>query len=143
MNILRDFSYFAALREKHIDWVESVAPQEVLHHDCVVCGKHWRNVRGSGTRIYDPVCNECSIKASKEKTAKRLKESGARRAIAAVHVAVAAGKLPPASSRICVDCGNPAKHYDHRDYNRPLDVQPVCRSCNARRGPAIPLSRAA
>ncbi len=37
----------------------------------------------------------------------------------------------------CVDCGKKAGHYDHRDYNQPLDVQPVCESCNCRRGPAI------
>lgn len=36
----------------------------------------------------------------------------------------------------CVDCGARARHYDHRDYNRPLDVSPVCVSCNLKRGPA-------
>lgn len=37
----------------------------------------------------------------------------------------------------CVDCGAPAKVYDHRDYLRPLDVEPVCTSCNLRRPPAV------
>lgn len=27
--------------------------------------------------------------------------------------------------------------YDHRDYTKPLSVEPVCRSCNKLRGPAI------
>jgi hypothetical protein len=36
----------------------------------------------------------------------------------------------------CIDCGKRAKVYDHRDYNRPLDVVPVCAGCNLRRGPA-------
>lgn len=36
----------------------------------------------------------------------------------------------------CVDCGMPAKEYDHRDYTRPLDVVPVCGSCNSKRGVA-------
>jgi len=36
----------------------------------------------------------------------------------------------------CVDCGKPAKCYDHRDYFKPLDVEPVCISCNRFRGPA-------
>lgn len=48
------------------------------------------------------------------------------------------GLLPKAKDCFCVDCGDPAFDYDHRDYNRPLDVQPVCRACNGRRGPAIP-----
>ena len=34
----------------------------------------------------------------------------------------------------CVDCGKPARDYDHRDYAKPLDVDPVCRSCNSKRG---------
>jgi len=36
----------------------------------------------------------------------------------------------------CVDCGAPATCYDHRDYSKPLDVEPVCWKCNAQRGPA-------
>jgi len=34
----------------------------------------------------------------------------------------------------CVDCGDVAKHYDHRDYSRPFDVEPVCIKCNVNRG---------
>lgn len=37
----------------------------------------------------------------------------------------------------CVDCGLPGSVYDHRDYNYPLRVDLVCRSCNYKRGPAI------
>lgn len=40
----------------------------------------------------------------------------------------------------CVDCGRPAECYDHRDYLRPLDVEPVCYSCNRRRGPGLNMS---
>lgn len=36
----------------------------------------------------------------------------------------------------CVDCGKSADRYDHRDYSMPLDVVPVCGSCNTKRGPA-------
>ena len=54
---------------------------------------------------------------------------------AAVGKAVKAGMLPRLDGSIpCVDCGTPAANYDHRDYLKPLDVQPVCRSCNCRRG---------
>jgi formylmethanofuran dehydrogenase subunit E len=38
----------------------------------------------------------------------------------------------------CRDCGEPSTDYDHRDYNKPLEVEPVCRSCNLLRGPALP-----
>lgn len=36
----------------------------------------------------------------------------------------------------CVDCGAVANEYDHRDYSRPLEVDPVCGRCNKLRGPA-------
>jgi hypothetical protein len=38
----------------------------------------------------------------------------------------------------CVDCGKRAVAYDHRDYTKPLEVEPVCCRCNVRRGPALP-----
>lgn len=37
----------------------------------------------------------------------------------------------------CTDCDVQATEYDHRDYNKPLDVAPVCHKCNLRRGRAI------
>lgn len=55
----------------------------------------------------------------------------------AIRMAVQRGRLPPARTKSCVDCGSQALDWDHRDYSRPLDVQPVCRSCNQRRGPAL------
>lgn len=58
------------------------------------------------------------------------------RAIIAVRKAVRSGKLAPVAGKLCVDCGAPARDYDHRDYAKPIDVEPVCRSCNHRRGPA-------
>lgn len=55
----------------------------------------------------------------------------------AVANAIAGGSLKPPATCACVDCGVIAEQYDHRDYNRPLDVEPVCRKCNVRRGPAV------
>lgn len=52
---------------------------------------------------------------------------------------IRSGRLPKACSEKCLDCGSQAVDYDHRDYNFPLTVEPVCRSCNIKRGPAIPL----
>jgi hypothetical protein len=70
-------------------------------------------------------------------------DSGRTLATRAVMLAVRSGKLPRASTLLCVDCGAQALDYDHRDYNFPLAVDPVCRQCNMRRGPAIPLQRSA
>ena len=63
-----------------------------------------------------------------------------RRAAKAVRDAILSGKLAPVSTRLCVDCCAPAQVYDHRDYARPLEVAPVCFSCNVRRGPADSLT---
>jgi hypothetical protein len=66
------------------------------------------------------------------------------KAISLVQRAIRRGEMPPAKALICVDCGKPALEYDHRDYSKPLEVEPVCSSCNHFRGPAIqlqPLSR--
>lgn len=56
----------------------------------------------------------------------------------AVSRAVKSGKLPPATTQKCVDCGKKATEYDHRDYTERLVVSPVCRGCNKERGPALP-----
>ena len=49
------------------------------------------------------------------------------------------GRIKPITeSTKCVDCGKPAEMYDHRDYYKPLEVNPVCRTCNTKRGPAYP-----
>jgi hypothetical protein len=45
--------------------------------------------------------------------------------------------MPHISTRSCCDCGADAKNYDHRDYTKPLEVDPVCFSCNYKRGPAL------
>lgn len=55
----------------------------------------------------------------------------------AVLKAIKAGALPKLDGSIaCVDCGAAAAVYDHREYAKPLEVAPVCRGCNVRRGPA-------
>ena len=65
--------------------------------------------------------------------------TGSAQACQAVAAAIRGGQLAPAKTQACTDCGGPALDYDHRDYNQPLKVEPVCRSCNKKRGPAIPL----
>lgn len=55
----------------------------------------------------------------------------------AVAVAIRNGSLARPADFACVDCGKPAIEYDHRDYSKPLQVDPVCRRCNLLRGHAV------
>lgn len=55
-----------------------------------------------------------------------------------VAMAIKDGYLHRPNTLTCLDCGATAQGYDHRDYNKPLDVEPVCHACNIKRGPAIP-----
>ena len=60
------------------------------------------------------------------------------KAMSSVSRAIQTGHLAPLDGTIsCVDCGRSATCYDHREYAKPLDVSPVCWSCNRRRGKAI------
>lgn len=49
-----------------------------------------------------------------------------------VGYAIKKGIIQRASCFECVRCGKQAKEYDHRDYAKPMDIQPMCRSCNKR-----------
>lgn len=53
-----------------------------------------------------------------------------------VKLAIGAGVLPDLAcgEYACVDCGAVATQYEHRDYARPLDVEPICKGCNLKRG---------
>jgi hypothetical protein len=42
-------------------------------------------------------------------------------------------KISAARKLLCVDCGRQANEYDHADYTKPLDVEPVCWSCHHKR----------
>ena len=56
--------------------------------------------------------------------------------------AIKCGELPAIDEDTkCVDCDAPAQCYDHRDYRKPLDVEPVCTRCNNVRGPGLPLPK--
>lgn len=66
--------------------------------------------------------------------------SGRSAACAAVARARQHGLLPNAAGLPCSDCDRIAECYDHRDYGRPLHVDPVCKSCNSIRGHAKPIN---
>ncbi len=87
---------------------------------CAYCGKSFRSAMNAR------YCDDCHRAASKVRSAAQF----------ATRKAVTEGKLPPIWTQYCVDCGRFADRYDHRDYAFPLKVEPVCRSCNTKRGPA-------
>ena len=88
---------------------------------CAICLRNVKNRTASAK-----YCGQCG----------RTKYSLRGKAISVTQRAIRRGEMPPARAYMCVDCGNPATQYDHRDYSKPLHVDPVCRSCNWHRGPA-------
>lgn len=94
--------------------------------DCKICGEHfersWRQ----------KLCEECA------RAVRRLRAEfygdAQQDAMTEVAKAIRHGKLKPATRFRCTDCSKRAECYDHRSYERPLDVEPVCRSCNLKRG---------
>lgn len=91
---------------------------------CAFCGNEIARSR----KLISPYCSiECSNKVVEIRSSVG----------AAIRKAVVSGGIQKLDGSVpCVDCGKPARHYDHRDYTKPLDVAPVCRSCNFKRGPA-------
>lgn len=65
--------------------------------------------------------------------------------IRSVQRAVKIGWLPDLRSGeyACVDCNGVADRWEHRDYSKVLDVEPVCHKCNMARGmgqmPTLPV----
>ena len=90
--------------------------------DCPGCGRTTeRRMRNS------PYCHPCvTIFHEESLRCSRL-----------ITAAVKVGAMKRAKEFGCVDCGSPARCYDHRDYTRPFDVQPVCDRCNNKRGHAV------
>ncbi len=90
---------------------------------CCDCGA----AKGPGAHAFSARCKPCGDHFSGWMFA----------ANRAINRAKARGELKPASRYSCVDCGSQARDWEHRDYTKPLDVQPVCRRCNQHRGPAL------
>lgn len=93
---------------------------------CLICGEATRRERGAQT------CWACSLWLQSRQSV----------AMRAVKRSVRAGSLPPVRTLQCVDCGAQARDYEHRDYDRPLDVVATCRSCNLKRKGAAQVSPA-
>jgi len=91
------------------------------------------------------LCSTCGVRPAKSNKARYCYECWGGSKPCSVEYAVfkeiREGRLKPVKECLCVDCGAPARHYDHRDYNKPTEVDPVCGSCNYKRGGAIPYGR--
>lgn len=87
---------------------------------CIDCGE-WHGRDPRSWRCWE--CDE-KVKEFNQKASYTIKQL------------IKAGQMQKPSDLLCVDCEKPAYDYDHRDYRMPLEVQPVCRKCNQRRGPA-------
>ena len=99
------------------------------HEHCVICGVAMTGEHSPlGWYVNTAFCSwTCRDKANRVKAAAHKITTAAR----------LMGLLPAASTLLCADCGEQAKFYDHRDYSKPLVVQPVCHSCNILRGPGL------
>lgn len=97
---------------------------------CNACGKQDFRQRNA------KYCKACAVVRGRQQREARALYY--RLAHQYVQFAVSHGDLPKLDgSIICADCSNPATEYDHRDYKKPLEVDPVCRFCNAARGPGL------
>jgi hypothetical protein len=66
---------------------------------------------------------------------RRLIQAKAHRAMRA---ALAEGRIPPAATQVCADCGGSADVWHHPDYRKPLTLTPLCDPCHARQPMAKP-----
>ena len=103
---------------------------------CALCGVELHNIKG-GRKYCISCAFDSSSRAVWRKSRKPANDNEKAREI--TKCAVKVGFLPHPTDFLCADCQQPAKCYDHRDYNKPLDVEPVCMSCNAKRGRGVPL----
>lgn len=99
---------------------------------CLICDSEFMSVKISKT------CQSC------KPAYKRRLQQAKKGVHSKVYSAISSGLLPEIrrskKNRIfvaCKDCGRRASIYDHRDYRKPLEVEPVCCACNIKRGPSL------
>ncbi len=111
-------------------------PGSFVRGTCCLCGTV-ELVRGTTSHFR---CTACIQAGHFNPSTMRGDWLGKESASARVQSEIRNGNLPNPKTLTCDDCGGPAIEYEHRDYNKPLMVVPICRSCNLRRGPAVPLN---
>lgn len=104
---------------KHVEKKRVTMDQRV----CAACDQSYQLPEKWAHRDY---CIDCGIDAFYAQTD----------AASQVSKAIRLGRLMRADQFRCVDCDAWADRYDHRDYHKPLAVDPVCARCNSIRPPA-------
>lgn len=105
---------------------------------CHLCGDIELVTGGSSNHV----CRHCKESGRAPVRARCFHQAalnGREAANLAVAKAIRDGEMLHPSNFHCADCGGVATEYDHRDYSRQLDVDPVCRKCNQARGPGLPV----
>ncbi len=99
---------------------------------------HRKTVNSRGITATKYFRDRDTVDSIRQKVIKYVADGGAS-ARSMVHYAIKNGKLKCLKKNVifCAYCKCRATVYDHRDYNRPLDVTPCCYSCNVRLGMAI------
>jgi len=90
--------------------------------DCFYCGKPLAGMSHLARK-----CRDCKVQV-------RRKQG---RCNMLVRRAVLRGELPNVRTMKCVDCGARGWYWEHRNYDEPLKVDPVCEPCNRKRGLAL------
>jgi hypothetical protein len=111
-------------------------PGGLVRFKCALC--HAVELTRGGSDKFR--CTACREAGHFLPSAQRALCFGRAVAMSRVHAAIRDGRLPSPRSLRCADCAGPAREYEHRDYNEPLRVDPICRRCNLLRGPAKPLA---
>jgi hypothetical protein len=110
-------------------------PGSLVRARCYVCG----TVELSTWTSHYWRCNPCRVAGIRTSSPiRRYNCTGKDICRAEIHLAIRDGKLPHPKGLTCAGCGGVAVEYEHRNYNHPMRVEPICRSCNLKRGPAIP-----
>lgn len=110
----------------------------VRQSTCLECGTDITHRDLRALRCFP--CAESRNRASMRKWHENGPYNDNQKARAITHYAVKVGFLPHPENFKCTDCTfRPAKCYDHRDYRKPLEVEPVCIPCNSSRGRGEPL----
>ncbi len=109
-------------------------PGSLARFSCRRC-RRVELVRGGTAGFHCAECRATGLAPSLKSRSDWLGKDVAQRMVS---ISIRGGLLPKPRLLACVDCGGAASEYEHRDYNEPLRVEPICRRCNLRRGPAIP-----
>lgn len=109
----------------------------MCRYTCYVCGA-LQMATGGGPYSRCSACREANAYGNRPPDTWLGKD----RASALIQAAIKSGQLLHPRQLKCADCDGQATEYEHRNYNFPLVVEPICRKCNLVRGPAIPIEGA-